>query len=210
MRRTLAWLALASGLIGAGMMESLAQQPAGAVAAPKGIASAKKPAAPQGPTKLGEQQVGRVAESPLPVQHVTQLGIQPCIGVMDKMARGNLNQHYEAQSAWNKDAPAEHVFQSVVVMHTPQGMPQDVLVALTATPTPNGACDGVTVQVFPLAVDCQSVKKQMENNGSTSRPIINALVVFDKNGQRIFLLPGMANTCIAVAVDSTYGVPPKK
>jgi hypothetical protein len=32
--------------------------------------------------------------------------------------------------------------------------------------------------------------------------------MFDHNNKRIFLLPGFANTCVAVAVDSTFGDKP--
>jgi hypothetical protein len=45
----------------------------------------------------------------------------------------------------------------------------------------------------------------MEAGGSVSTPMLNAKIMFDRNNKRIFLLPGFANTCIAVAVDSTFG-----
>ena len=45
----------------------------------------------------------------------------------------------------------------------------------------------------------------MEAGGSTTRPFINARVMFDTNGKRLFLVPDFGKTCIALAVDSTFG-----
>jgi hypothetical protein len=144
-------------------------------------------------------------DPPTPVQQIQQLGITRCVNVMNKMSRETLNRNYDVQSGWNRDAPAQHVFQSVAVLNSPQSTPQDGLTALVATPTPNGSCDGVALQVFPLAGDCASDQKLMEAGGSTTRPLINARIMFDTNGKRLFLVPGFGKTCIAVAVDSIFG-----
>jgi hypothetical protein len=146
-------------------------------------------------------------DPPTPVRQVRQIGLPQCVDVMNKMAHETLNRRYDVQSAWNHDAPGQHVFQSVAILNNPQSAPPDGLAALVATPTGGESCDGVALQVFPLAGDCQSVQKMMLANGSASTPILNARILFDRNGRRLFLLQGFANTCIAIAVDSTFGEP---
>jgi len=178
-------------------------------------AAAKKPAVTPAPVlrkqkKLQDKAVPEpvvLPDPPVPVQQIQQLGVTPCVAVVDKMARGALTSKYDVQSGWNRDAPAEHVFQSVAILNRPENKPPDGLTALIATPTANGSCDGVTMQVFPLAGDCESAQKLLQTGGSAPAPILNAKVLFDRAGKRVFLLPGFANTCIAIAVDSTFGEP---
>ena len=148
-------------------------------------------------------------DPPTPVQRIQQLGITQCVDVcMNKMSRETLNRNYDVQSGWNRDAPAQHVFQSVAVLNSPQSTPQD---------RPDGACRHTDTErfmrrrsrcrIFPLAGDCASVQKLMEAGGNTTRPFINARIMFDTNGKRLFLVPGFGKTCIAVAVDSSFGAP---
>jgi hypothetical protein len=146
-------------------------------------------------------------EPPTPVRQVGELGLTPCIGVVDKMARETLTSQYDVQSGWNRLAPSQHIFQSVAVLNRPQSSPPDGLAAIVAAPTPGGSCDGVAMQVFPIAGDCQSAQKVLIARGSGTTPILNARIMIDSGGRRVFLLPGFANTCIAVAVDSTFGEP---
>ena len=179
-----------------------------AQAAPaKTVRPAKKPKNKPAAAEVAPPVPVVLPDPPTPVQQIQQLGITQCVDVMNKMSRETLNRNYDVQSGWNRDAPAQHVFQSVAVLNSPQSTPQDGLTALVATPTPNGSCDGVALQVFPLAGDCASVQKLMEAGGSTTRPFINARIMFDTNGKRLFLVPGFGKTCIAVAVDSTFGAP---
>jgi len=179
-----------------------AQAP-GHPAAPK--AKPRKPAAPKAAAPQAAEKPVVLPEPPTPVVQVQQLGLSQCAGVMSKMSRETLTRTYDVQSGWNREAPTQHVFQSVAVLNSPKNIPQDGLAALVATPTPNGSCDGVALQVFPLAGDCDSVKKVLENGGSTARPILNTQIMFALDGKRLFLLPGAGKTCVAVAVDSTFG-----
>ncbi|MDQ0395839.1 hypothetical protein [Labrys monachus] len=148
-------------------------------------------------------------DPPTPVVQVRQIGLTQCAGVVDQMAHQILTSNYNIQSGWNRAAPTEHVFQSVAILNNPQNTPPDGMAALVATPTPNGACDGVALQVFPLAGDCDTAQKLIQAEGSVATPILNARILFDRNGRRLFLVPGFAKTCIAIAVDSTFGVPGK-
>jgi hypothetical protein len=167
--------------------------------------TAQKPAAAQQKSEQPASAPVVLAEPPVPVQQIRQLGLTQCIGVVDRMSRETLNRTYDTQAGWNREAPTGHVFQSVVVLNSPQNTPRDGLAAIIAAPTPGGSCDGVALQVFPLASDCPSVRKLMEQEGSTSRPILDTQIMTDRNGKRLFLLPGAGKTCVAVAVDSTFG-----
>lgn len=165
----------------------------------KGKAPAKKaaPAVAPAPAPL--------PEPPLPVQQAQKLGMTQCLGMVDQMSRGALNNQYDVQSGWNGQAPTQHVFQSVAVIERPEVMPANGLAAIIATPTPGGTCDGVAVQVFPLASDCGTAQKYMQSAGSTPTPILNTQIMIDRAGKRVFLLPGVNKTCIAVSVDSSFG-----
>jgi hypothetical protein len=211
MSRGLTCLFLSLVITGAGASICLAQaQPPATptTSAPAKKLQAPKPKKPTAPKPAEPQAADTpvvLPEPPTPVTQVQQIGLPQCTGVMNKMSRETLTRTYDVQSGWNREAPTQHVIQSVAVLNSPKNVPQDGLVALVATPTPNGACDGVALQVFPLAGDCDSVKKVLENGGSTARPILNTQIMFAPDGKRLFLLPGVGKTCIAVAVDSTFG-----
>ena len=211
MSRSLTCLFLSLFITGAGVSICIAQaQPPAAQQAPGHPAAPvqakpKKAPAPKATKPQAAEKPIVLPEPPTPVVQVQQIGLPQCAGVVNKMSRETLTRTYDVQSGWNREAPTQHVFQSVAVLNSPKNIPQDGLVALVATPTPNGACDGVALQVFPLAGDCDSVKKVLENGGSTARPILNTQIMFDPTGKRLFLLPGLGKTCIAVAVDSTFG-----
>jgi hypothetical protein len=144
-------------------------------------------------------------DPPLPVVQARQLGLAGCAPMLDSMARESLTTTYDVQSGWSPDAPANHVFQSVAVLNRPGNVPPDGLAALIAAPLGAGGCDGVIVQVFPLAGDCAGVQKLLlAGGGKTLGPLLNARIMLDANQRRLFLLPGYANTCIAVAVDSRF------
>jgi hypothetical protein len=144
-------------------------------------------------------------EPPLPTQKAKLLGLTQCIGAIDKMSRDVLNKDYNIQSGWDRQNPTQHTFQSVAILNNPRAKPADGLAAIVATPTPNGACDGVTLQVFPLAGSCARALTILKGPTGKAIPLKDARIVFDSNGRRFFLLPGFADTCIAVAVDSTFG-----
>jgi hypothetical protein len=142
---------------------------------------------------------------PLPVAQARQLGLAGCAPMLDSMARESLTTTYDVQSGWSPDAPANHVFQSVAVLNRPGNVPPDGLAALIAAPLAAGACDGVILQVFPLAGDCAGAQKLLlAGGGKTLGPLLNARIMLDANQRRLFLLPGYAHTCIAVAVDSRF------
>lgn len=165
-----------------------------AVSAPRQKPPPPKPAAAPAP----------LPEPPIPVAQARELGLTQCAPTIDKMARDILTAPYEAQSGWSGEAPAAHVFQSVAALSRAGNIPPDGLAALAALPAPGGGCEGVTLQVFPLAGDCPSVQKALLNGGRELGPLLNARIMLDAGGRRLFLLPGFKSTCIAVAVDSVF------
>ncbi|MEW9308229.1 hypothetical protein [Labrys neptuniae] len=194
----------AGGLGTISPIAALAQDQPAAKPARKSKPLARQPAkpapAPRAPVIL--------PEPPLPVRQVNQLGLTQCAGLVDQMSRGALNARYDVQSGWNRQAPTQHVFQSVAVIDRPEVTPANGLAAIIATPTPSGSCDGVTVQVFPLASDCATAQTYMRSSGASPIPILNTQIMIDRDGKRIFLLPGVNKTCIAVSVDSSFGPGP--
>lgn len=169
---------------------------------PAGKRPAKPAPAPAAPFVL--------PEPPLPVQQLSQLGATPCATLVDQMSRGSLNSKYDVQSGWNRQAPVQHVFQSVAVIERPEVAPANGLAAIIAAPTSASSCDGVIVQIFPLASDCQTAQNYMRSAGATAIPILSTQIMIDRNGKRVFLLPGVNKTCTAVSVDSSFGLPPRQ
>ncbi|MDE8344006.1 MAG: hypothetical protein POG24_09325 [Acidocella sp.] len=124
------------------------------------------------------------------------------------MAKETLTANYAVQSAWNRTNPANHSFQSVAVLNKPDNLPPDGLAALVVTPLANGTCDGVTLQVFPLAGTCPAVQSViLSSGGRILGPLLNSRVMIDAAGKRLILLPGFNNTCMAISVHTTYGAP---
>ncbi len=187
------------------LIPAIAQSQSAQKPAKKARAPAKKQVAPAPAATPPEPVV--LPEPPLPVQQAQKLGLTQCTSIVDQMSRGALNNKYNVQSGWNREAPTQHVFQSVAIIDRPEVTPANGLAAIIAAPTPGGACDGVAVQVFPLAGDCASIQTYMKSLGSSPIPILNTQIMIDRNGKRVFLLPGVNKTCIAVSVDSTFGAP---
>ena len=142
---------------------------------------------------------------PLPVVQARQLGLDKCAPMLDSMSRESLTTKYDIQSAWSTAAPANHVFQSVAVLSKPGNVPPDGLAALIAAPLGSGGCDGVIVQIFPLAGDCAEAQKVLlAGGGKTIGALLDGRILLDSAQRRLFLIPGYGNSCIAVAVDSRF------
>ena len=143
---------------------------------------------------------------PTPVIDMAEAGVTQCVPMFDQMSRQVLTRAYKAQSGWSKADPSRHVFASIAALSSPGNTPSDGIAALIAAPREAG-CDGVTIQIFPLAGDCPSAAKVMLQSGSTMTPLMNTRVLTDNAGHRIILMPGSANTCVAVSVDTLFGDP---
>ena len=123
------------------------------------------------------------------------------------MARQTLTHTYDVQSGWSRTDPAHHVFQSVAALTTPGNNPPDGLAALIAAPVTAGGCDGVVMQIYPLASDCQAAQRAMLKDGRLLAPMLTTRIMLDGRGNRVILLPAAKDTCIAVSVDTRFGTP---
>lgn len=144
---------------------------------------------------------------PVPVRQAQEIGLRQCVTVLNRMSQRTLTSSYDVQSGWSRTDPARHIFQSVAALSRSGNVPANGMVALVAAPVESGSCDGVAVQMFPLAGDCQNAQKLILRNGKTIGPLLNTRIMRDAAGNRLFLLPGFDNTCIAVAVDTFVGAP---
>ncbi len=175
------------------------QQP-GAKSLRKAPVDAHRMAAPAPPVVL--------PDPPTPVVQARQIGLDQCASLLNSMSHETLTTTYDVQSGWSQGAPAKHVFQSVAVLTKRGNSPPDGLAALIAAPLGGGTCDGVILQVFPLAGDCANAQRiLLAGGGKTLGPIVNANIMVDAAGRRLFLLPGASKTCIAIAVDSRFASP---
>ena len=149
----------------------------------------------------------RLPDPPIPVAQARDAGLGQCAPTLDAMARQTLTQPYDVQSGWARADAGRHVFQSVAAMSNPANKPADGFAALIAAPVTAGGCDGVAVEVFPLAGDCQSAAAFMIKGGQTATPLMNARIMIGAAGARTILLPGAANTCVAISVNTRFEAP---
>ena len=167
----------------------------------------KKPVAQPAPPPPPSAAPVVLPDPPTPVRQAQTIGLGACAPVLDLMARKTLTSPYDVQSGWSRTDPSRHIFQSIAALHTPANTPPDGFAALVAAPVTAGGCDGVAVQVFPLAGDCQNAQKLMLQGGQTLGPMMDARIMLDARGNRVILLPAYNNTCIAISVDTHFGIP---
>lgn len=198
-------------LIAAASLQASAQtQPPPAPAQPGQPPAARRPPAtpPATPTRPATAPAPvQLPEPPIPAQHIAQAGIPQCIPAIDQIARGALTAPYNAQSTWNQSNPALHVFQSIAGIKNPRNNPASGLVALVAAPLTSERCDVVAMEVYPLAGACPDVQKIMTKGGEVETALEDLKVITDPQRRRLILIPGYANTCVAVSVNSFFGPP---
>jgi hypothetical protein len=141
---------------------------------------------------------------PIPVEHVQNAGIGQCKDIVGQMSREVLTSQYDAQSGWNLKDPPNHVFQSVAGVVYPRNTPPNALAALIAAPMGPEHCDGVAVQVYPLAQPCDKVQNFLSADTKPLATLMNIRVVLDAHKKRLFLLPGLGKSCIAISVVSYF------
>ena len=144
---------------------------------------------------------------PTPVRQANDLGLTACAPMLAAMSRDTLTSSYDVQSGWHRTDPAGHVFQSVAGLNNPANTPPDSFAALIAAPAGTGGCDGVSVQILPLAGTCDTAQRVIETGGKAAGLLLNARIMLDGAGKRLILLPGFANTCIAISVESHFSPP---
>ena len=142
---------------------------------------------------------------PTPVTQAMSVGLSDCVPVLSAMAGETLTAAYDVQSGWHRTDPSHHVFQSVAGLQAPANKPPDSFVALIAAPGTAGGCDGVSVQVLPLAGTCDTARKVIERGGKQIGTLLASQIMVDASGKRLILLPGAGDTCIAISVDSRFG-----
>lgn len=176
-----------------------ARRPAGAAPA---VAPAAKPGTPPAAVPAAAPPL---PDPPIPTQHATQAGMGRCTPAIDQLSRMALNVPYNAQSTWNQAAPADHVFQSVAGVKNPKNNPAGGMVAIIAAPVSNETCDAVAMEVYPLAGSCADVQKLLTKGGEIETALEDIRVITDAQKRRLFLMPGAANTCVAISINSFYG-----
>lgn len=128
--------------------------------------------------------------------------------MIDQLARAAATVPYNAQSIWNPIAPDQHMFQSVLGLSNPKNKPSAGVSALVAAPVASGGCDAVTVEVYPLAVNCEQAATAFAKGGEVRTQLKEVKIVTDAQQRRVILIPGFANTCVAMAVDTVFGPTP--
>jgi len=139
------------------------------------------------------------------VAQARELGLADCVPALSAMAHDTLTSNYDVQSGWHRGDPTHHVFQTIAGLNAPANTPPDSFVALIAAPVSAGGCDGVSVQVLPLAGTCTTAQEVIQKSGKNLGALLGTRLMLDAGGKRLILLPGAANTCIAITVDSRFG-----
>jgi len=139
-----------------------------------------------------------------PVAQALELGMTDCVPALTAMAHDTLTSNYDVQSGWHRGDQVHHVFQTIAGLNAPANTPPDSFVALIAAPVSAGGCDGVSVQVLPLAGACDTAQEVIQKDGKNLGALLGTKLMLDGKGKRLILLPGAANTCIAITVESRF------
>lgn len=142
------------------------------------------------------------APSRTPSQDAASIGMAQCGQLLDKMSTQTVNGQAEQTSGWLAKDPSKHIFQSVIGISQP-GTPPDALATLAVAPMVGNTCEGVATGVYPLPVDCNTADLAVRNSGGKMLSTLkNVRVMLDGNGERLMLLPGAKDTCIAISAKS--------
>ena len=144
---------------------------------------------------------------PDPVTHAKEAGLEACAPMLDKMSKEVFRGPYAVQSGWNIKDPTNHVFQSVAGLRNSANKPPNALAALIAAPNPTRDCDGVAVQVYPVAAPCSVVQDAAQKGGQQLAVLEGVRVILDARKTRLFLLPGVGPNCVVVSVVSYFSAP---
>lgn len=124
------------------------------------------------------------------------------------MTANSIGGPYAQSSMWHTADTNKHIFQTVAGVSLPSN-PPDALTALITAPLAGNVCDGVAVQVIPLATDCANAENLVKNGrGGLAMMLRNTRVMLDANQDRLMLLPGANNTCVVVSVKSYFNGDP--
>ena len=207
----LAGLALAAAAAAVYQPHSAVAQNVAQPPAPASPAQAQVPAQAPNAAPAGEVKPAQAAEpgaDAQPVTHAKGAAISTCIPALSELSRIALDAPHAALSVWNREAPNDHMFSSIVGLRyeSPQA-PQAVSV-LTVAPKKDGKCDGASVQVQPSVLPCQTIAGNLLKQPKAIAQDLNGVTIVQSEGSiRFALLPTAGGGCAVVGVGSYFAKP---
>jgi hypothetical protein len=107
---------------------------------------------------------------------------------------------HAAISSWGTAAPNDNLFLSIVGLSYPSKTTPSAAAVVLAAPLGPKKCEGMTVQIYPLASSCSATQALLIRDGRTIATLHDLPVVETKSGMREVLIPTAGGGCVVVAV----------
>lgn len=173
-------------------------RPGGKPAAPQ--TAPKPPEAPPAGPEARPAPVPAAAGELQPVLHARSAGIVTCLDGVARAAAGTIEAPHAAMSSWLTDAANQGPFSSIIAMKPDNRAAPNAAAFIHMSPTPNGGCQGSTVQVVPTARSCGAMQAEFSKGGRTVANPASIPIVQRDSGERYMLLQAPGG-CVIVSVN---------
>lgn len=163
--------------------------------------------------KLAAKSDGPTSTTPAALLQFTQQfktgGVSKCLGVtqgLGQFAMGGVTE-YGSTSTWHAKQPDARLLSAMVgekFASAPGVGELHGVSAVMAAPTPDGKCDGATVQIIPSPLSCQTLQTQVLVKGKQLSSLAGLPLLQDVNNQRMMLLPTAGNGCVVIGFNNVY------
>lgn len=135
-----------------------------------------------------------------PVLHARSAGIVTCLDGVARAATGTIEAPHAAMSSWLTDAANQGPFSSIIAMKPDNRAAPNAAAFIHLSPTPNGGCQGSTVQVVPTARSCGAMQAEFSKGGRTVANLASIPIIQRDSGERYMLLQAPGG-CVIVSVN---------
>lgn len=209
MARTSAHLPLLALLAAFSLADAAAQppqpRPGSKPALPQ--AAPKPAAAPPAGAEAQPAPIPAAAGELQPVLHARSAGIVTCLDGVARAATGTIEAPHAAMSSWLTNAADQGPFSSIIAMKPDNRAAPNAAAFIHLSPTPNGGCQGSTIQVVPTARACGAMQAEFSKGGRTVANLASIPVIQRDSGERYMLLQAPGG-CVIVSVNLLATAPP--
>ncbi len=167
--------------------------------------SAPSKAAPQ-PSELKGPSQASSPDDLQPILHARAAGVKDCLAAVGAMAHVSLAGATTAVSTWNKQAPNDRLFNSIVGQSNENKRSPQAISVLVASPTAQHACDSTAVEIHPSSLSCQEIERPLAEDKRETKMVLSTVAMIQTDPSlRLMLMPAPNNGCVVVSIRTLYG-----